>query len=65
MNVSKLECITMEQLSTWFADRNTKNARKKPILQEIFKVARMEEKYKRGEIGWLLSAHLYFLSRMC
>ncbi|GAB1320249.1 hypothetical protein MFIFM68171_10459 [Madurella fahalii] len=50
VNVAKLECITMEQLSTWFADRNTNNARKKPILQEIFKVAKMEEKYKRNEI---------------
>ncbi|KAK3940372.1 hypothetical protein QBC46DRAFT_126982 [Diplogelasinospora grovesii] len=51
LTVAKLEEATNEALSTFFADKdNTNNAKKKPFLKEIFKVAKVEERYKRGEI---------------
>ncbi|KAL1862977.1 hypothetical protein VTK73DRAFT_6564 [Phialemonium thermophilum] len=51
LNVARLEEVTMDALSTFFSDKdNTNNARKKPYLKEIFKVARFEERYKNGEI---------------
>lgn len=51
LNVAKLEEVTMDALSTFFADKeNTNNAKKKPYLKEIFKVAKFEERYKNGEI---------------
>ncbi|KAM3509080.1 hypothetical protein MY10362_000789 [Beauveria mimosiformis] len=49
LNVTKLEETTAEALSSFFMD-NEANARKKPFLTEIFKVARQEERYKLGEI---------------
>lgn len=55
VNVAKLESAAMEALSAWFADTESpNNAKKRPILKEIFKVAKMEEKYKNNEIGGLL-----------
>ena len=42
----------MDALSTWFADKeNPANAAKQPLLKELFKLARAEERYKNGEIG--------------
>ena len=44
----------MEAMGGFFNDRaNPNQAKKKPFLKEIFKVAKVEEQYKRGEIGWL------------
>ncbi|KAL2181383.1 uncharacterized protein P884DRAFT_273905 [Thermothelomyces heterothallicus CBS 202.75] len=41
----------MDSLAEFFADPNKpKNAKKKPILKELFRVAKMEERYKRNEI---------------
>ncbi|KAJ0317232.1 hypothetical protein COL5a_011209 [Colletotrichum fioriniae] len=38
-------------MSAFFADKENKtNAKKKPYLDEIFKVAKMEERYKNGEV---------------
>lgn len=52
LNVRKLEEITTEALSAFFADKeNPTNARKKPYLNEIFKVAKQEERFRNGEIG--------------
>lgn len=52
INVSKLEEATFEALSGFFADsENPNNAKKKPYLKEIFRVAKYEERYKNGEIG--------------
>lgn len=52
ISVAKLESVAMESLSSFFDDTSKpKNARKKPILKELFKVAKMEEKYLRNEIG--------------
>lgn len=50
LNVKKLEETTYEALSSFFMD-NDLNAKKRPYLCEIFKVARQEERYKNGEIG--------------
>lgn len=56
ISVAMLETAAMESLSIWFQDANKpKNAKKRPILKELFKVARMEEKFKRNEIGWWLN----------
>lgn len=42
----------MDALSTFFSDKdNTNNAKKKPYLKEIFKVAKQEERYRNGEMG--------------
>ncbi|KOS18982.1 Uncharacterized protein ESCO_001154 [Escovopsis weberi] len=49
LNVKKLEETTVEALSSFFMD-NEANAKKRPYLNEIFKVARFEERYKNGEI---------------
>lgn len=52
LDVSKLSDITMDALSTWFADKeNPANAAKQPLLKELFKLAKAEERYKAGEIG--------------
>ena len=52
LSVSKLEEVTTEALSSFFADANNPaNMQKRPFLQEIFKVARKEERYLNGEIG--------------
>nr|XP_036584700.1 DUF2841 domain-containing protein [Colletotrichum truncatum]KAF6794350.1 DUF2841 domain-containing protein [Colletotrichum truncatum] len=51
LNVQKLEDATTEAMSAFFSDKENKaNAKKKPYLDEIFKVAKGEERYKRGEI---------------
>ncbi|KAL7626399.1 hypothetical protein AAE478_003171 [Parahypoxylon ruwenzoriense] len=51
LTVSKLEEITNEALSAFFTDKdNPSNMNKRPYLKEIFKVARMEERYKDGQI---------------
>ncbi|KAI5928756.1 hypothetical protein F4810DRAFT_22710 [Camillea tinctor] len=51
LNVAQLEEITNEALSSFFTDKdNPNNMMKKPYLKEIFKVARVEERYKDGQI---------------
>ncbi|KAF4503882.1 hypothetical protein G6O67_008818 [Ophiocordyceps sinensis] len=49
LNVNKLEETTNEALSAFFMDNET-NAKKRPYLNEIFKMARQEERFKNGEI---------------
>ncbi|KAG6012597.1 hypothetical protein E4U54_007427 [Claviceps lovelessii] len=49
LNVKKLEETTYEALSSFFLDNET-NAKKRPYLTEIFKMARQEERYRSGEI---------------
>lgn len=52
INVTKLEEATFEALSSWFGDVEApNNAKKRPYLKEIFRVAKYEERYKNGEIG--------------
>ncbi|KAI0388359.1 hypothetical protein F5Y17DRAFT_475073 [Xylariaceae sp. FL0594] len=51
LDLNKLEAITFGTLSTWLSDKqNPNNINKKPILREIFQVARQEHAYKCGEI---------------
>jgi hypothetical protein len=54
VTVAKLEAAAMESLTAWFEEK-PRNAEKRPILNELFKIAKMEERYKRDEIGMLLS----------
>ena len=56
ITVAKLEAAAMESLSNFFADTSKpQNANKRPILKELFRVAKMEERYKGNEIGRLLA----------
>ncbi|KAI6246607.1 hypothetical protein HI914_05566 [Erysiphe necator] len=51
LNVKKLEETTMEVMSNWFNDKeHPENLLKKKYLKEIFRVAKIQERYKRGEI---------------
>ncbi|KAL8329474.1 hypothetical protein RB597_004964 [Gaeumannomyces tritici] len=51
LNVTKLEEATNEALSAFFMDKdNLGNAKKKPYLKEIFKVAKAQERFKNGEV---------------
>ncbi len=59
--MEKLEEATAEALSSFFLD-NEANARKKPYLNEIFKVARQEERFKNAEIGKLVHGHVSLLT---
>lgn len=57
LTVKKLEEVTNEALANWFNDKeHPNNAKKKPYLREIFKVAKQEERYKDGGIGRLSSS---------
>lgn len=52
LNVTKLEEVTNEALSSFFTDKeNPSNMAKRPYLKEIFRVAKIEERYKDGQIG--------------
>lgn len=52
LTVQKLEDATTEAMSTWFGDDNhPENENKRTHLKEIFKVARMEERFLNGEVG--------------
>lgn len=50
LNVKKLEECTNEALSGFYSETST-NATKKQFLNEIFKVAKQQERFKNGEIG--------------
>ncbi|ROT40354.1 hypothetical protein SODALDRAFT_94609 [Sodiomyces alkalinus F11] len=51
LDIQKLKEATDEALSSFFSGKeNEKNAKKKPYLDEIFKVALQEQRYKHGEI---------------
>lgn len=52
LNVDKLEQVTNESLKNWFKEKPG-NAEKKVHLREIFKVARLEERYRDGGVGKL------------
>ncbi|KAI1131541.1 hypothetical protein F5Y10DRAFT_262113 [Nemania abortiva] len=51
VDLYKLEAITMEALSSWFNDKDGPgNKSKKPLIKDLFKVARVEERYRNNEI---------------
>lgn len=57
LDVTKLSDLTMDALSSWFADKeNPANATKQPLLKELFKLARAEERFKNEEIGKFIKA---------
>ncbi|KAK7751481.1 hypothetical protein SLS62_006566 [Diatrype stigma] len=57
LDVTKLSDLTMDALSSWFADKeNPANATKQPLLKELFKLARAEERFKNEEIGRFFNA---------
>ncbi|KAH7417655.1 hypothetical protein BKA64DRAFT_702420 [Cadophora sp. MPI-SDFR-AT-0126] len=61
LNVKKLEVATMEVMSPWFADKeHPENDLKKPFLREIFKVAKLQERYKNGEIDGTTIVHVRY-----
>jgi hypothetical protein len=52
LNIKRLEEVTLEAMSNWFNDKkHPENARKRPYLEGIFRIAKEEERYKNGEIG--------------
>ena len=49
VNIAKLEMVTADALSAWYAeDLGKQNNNKKQYLDELFRVARAEENYHRG-----------------
>jgi len=62
LNVRMLEEVTTEALSNWFNDKeNPQNAAKKPFLNDIFKVAKAEERFLNGLIGESSLHHKFYL----
>ncbi|KAF7515106.1 hypothetical protein G7054_g14758 [Neopestalotiopsis clavispora] len=58
LSVAKLEEVTMEALKGWFQDSNSPtNGAKKPYLEEIFKIAKQEERFRDGQIGMYMNDH--------
>jgi Protein of unknown function (DUF2841) len=53
LSVTRLEEEAVDALHSFFNQENTKNLKKRPLIKEILKVAKEEERYKRGEIGRL------------
>ena len=52
LNVEKLEQVTSESTKNWF-NKNPDNAAKKIYPKEIFRVAKLEERYLNSEVGKL------------
>ncbi|KAH7377993.1 hypothetical protein BKA64DRAFT_714496 [Cadophora sp. MPI-SDFR-AT-0126] len=51
ISVQKLEDVSYEALTSWFQDpENPENIFRAPLIKELFKVAKYEERYKNGEI---------------
>ncbi|KAI0911541.1 hypothetical protein F4823DRAFT_560820 [Ustulina deusta] len=52
LNLSTLEAVTFEALSSFFSDKEKpQNKGKKPLLKDVFKIARQEARYKDNEIN--------------
>ena len=50
LNVAKLQEITFKALAGWFAETEV-NAQKRQYVDELFRVAKEEERLFNGEIG--------------
>ncbi|KAI1180383.1 hypothetical protein F4777DRAFT_598321 [Nemania sp. FL0916] len=51
LNLDELESVTFKALSSWFSDRETpRNQSKRALLKDLFRVARLEARYRDGEI---------------
>jgi hypothetical protein len=65
LNVKKLEEVTMEAMSNWFNDKeHPDNSSKRNLLREVFQVARMEERYRNGEIGAYFVLFYYLANKL-
>jgi hypothetical protein len=52
LTTEKLREATMVAMNNWlFDEEHPEDAVKRRLLEELFRVARAEEKYKNGEIG--------------
>ncbi|KAI1432336.1 hypothetical protein GGR50DRAFT_697141 [Xylaria sp. CBS 124048] len=52
LTLDTLEAVTFEALSSWFTDKDCPgNMAKKPIVRDIFRVARQEALYRDGGMG--------------
>ncbi|KAI0526502.1 hypothetical protein F5B22DRAFT_641644 [Xylaria bambusicola] len=52
LDLKGLEIVTYDALSAFFGDKDSpSNMSKKPLLQDIFKIARQEARYKDNEIS--------------
>lgn len=64
LTVQKLEEVTNEAMSTWFADaEHPENKQKKVYLKEIFKVAKLEQRYLNGEVDHTTTVPIMFGER--
>jgi hypothetical protein len=52
LNIETLRRVTEEAMKNWFKE-SPDNAAKEVHLKEIFKVARLEERFRNGEVGKL------------
>jgi len=57
ITIKGLETYTWAETARWFNGENGKNHNKRIFLEEIFRVAKMEERYRKGELG-MLAKHL-------
>jgi hypothetical protein len=53
ITIKDLEIYTWAETARWFNGENGKNQNKRIFLEEIFRVAKMEERYRKGELGML------------
>ena len=53
ITIKRLEAYTWAETACWFNGENEKNQNKRIFLREIFRVAKMEERYRKGELGML------------
>ncbi len=66
MNLSTLEAVTFEALSSFFSDKEKpQNKGKKPLLKDVFKIARQEARYKDNEISKFDTFLLFLLFSYC
>src|ERR1700716_3059137 len=64
VTIKKLEEYTWENTAAWFNDKDGKNASKRVFLKDIFRVAKMEERYRKGELGTLVKGFAIVIAHM-
>ncbi|KAK4683127.1 hypothetical protein QC764_122405 [Podospora pseudoanserina] len=57
-DIGRLESVVMETISTWFQEE-PRNGAKRPILEEIFHVAKAEASFKAGQIDDQSTIHVW------
>jgi hypothetical protein len=51
ITVGEMEAVTIDSLATLFKGNTARFEKKKAIAKELFRVAKMEARYNRGEMG--------------